>query len=125
MVTKLIKRLASRVLQDELRFLRNALEDEIAAGNESERRRAHAFGLYNKNRKQMQDLKGYCEWMADKVDGGETQQRFLFMRDMLDHGPEGPAANSHGVHPADRWNITSWFNYQRSIREDEEAWDEL
>lgn len=49
-----------------------------------------------------------AEWLHDQTDTWADRKEILFIRDYFLQGPKGPAANSAGVHPADRWQINSF-----------------
>ena len=112
MVTEFIRRIlfkpAAWVLKKELGSLKDSLSAFAAEHYRMTGRMNHALGQYNEMRKVAYNLSKWAGSIAERSDGGETQSRMLFIRDMLDHGPNGPWNNTHGVHPADRWNIKSF-----------------
>jgi hypothetical protein len=61
----------------------------------------------------MTDLAFYCDWLR-KRDADKTF--LLFLRDYL----REPQVNTGGVHPAVRWNITSFLQYKQEQAEDNE-----
>lgn len=109
MVTNPLKWLARKILraeiaklEDELRFVENA--------------RAYAYKQYCDSQELREDLRGYCKWLLPHVHDVDPHSNLLFIRDMLDHGPQGPRACTHGVHPAARWNMTAYYDYKRGVR---------
>jgi hypothetical protein len=54
------------------------------------------------------------DWLTNHETGTWADRKEIhFIRDYFCDGPNGPQANTNGVHPADRWNITSFPNRRR------------
>ena len=103
MVTKFLRKLAGYILREELKSAAIMIE-RLTFESRQKGRELHELREFAKRRKEL------SKWLNDVTPYNSVPEwmrppEVRFVVDYFVQGPMGPATNTNGVHPADRWGI--------------------